>query len=71
MQWLVVILLIVAVYYLFIRKPKTKEKAKNTHKKPEEIMVECEKCGVYVSSKEAIIKDGAYFCSHECAKIAH
>ncbi|PZT48668.1 hypothetical protein B6S12_02170 [Helicobacter valdiviensis] len=71
MQWLVVILLIVAVYYLFIRKPKTRENYKNTPKKPEEVMVECVKCGVYVSSKEAIIQDGKYYCSRECAKITH
>lgn len=62
MQWLLVIVLIVGIYYFFIRKPRKKESLK----KQEEIMVECEKCGIYVSSKEVIIQSGKYYCSKEC-----
>ncbi|WP_199770156.1 PP0621 family protein [Helicobacter mesocricetorum] len=64
MQWLIVIVLIMGVYYFFIRKSPRKE----TPKKQEEIMIECEKCGIYVSNKEAIIQDGKYYCSKECCK---
>ena len=60
------ILLIAAViggiYYFFIKKkPIIEEKETDT-------MVECDKCGTYVSNKEAIIKNGKYYCSKECAK---
>ena len=70
---LVIGLVIAAVYYLFFRKGKpqtdsgeTTPKDKND-KKLEDVMVECAKCGTFVSSKEALIKDGSYFCSKECA----
>ncbi len=62
MQWLLILALIVGIYYFFIRKPHRKE----SPKKQEEIMVKCEKCGIYVSSKEAIIQSGKYYCSKEC-----
>ena len=72
---LVIGLVIAAVYYLFIRKGKPAQETteqtpkKKSDKKPEEIMVECAKCGTFVSSKEALIKDGQYFCSKECAAL--
>lgn len=70
---LVIALVIGAIYYLFFRKPakKTEETTgsgpSKKDKKLEDIMVECAKCGTFVSSKEALIKDGQYFCSKECA----
>lgn len=70
---LIIVLLIAAVYYLFFRKPKSRTEReeprneKRSDKKLEEIMVECAKCGTFVSAKEAIIKDGRYYCSRECA----
>jgi len=70
---LVIVLVLGAIYYLFFRKPKKVEKndESNQTKKPKnsdgEIMVECAKCGTYISAKEAIIKDGRYYCSKECA----
>ena len=72
---LVIALVIAAVYYLFFRKPvkKTEDTSgngqKKQDKKPEDLMVECAKCGTFVSSKEALIKDGRYFCSKECAEL--
>ena len=60
MQWLIVLLLIVGVY-LFLR-PK-----KQSCQKQEEIMLECQECGTYVSSKESINKSGKHYCSNECA----
>jgi uncharacterized protein len=32
-------------------------------------MIECAKCTTFVSDKEAIIKDGHFFCSRECANV--
>ncbi len=33
----------------------------------EDTLVECEKCGTYVTVKESIIINGKYYCSKECA----
>ncbi len=71
---LVIGLVIAAVYYIFFRKPAQKTDntttdsgASKNDKKLDDVMVECAKCGTFVSSKEALIKDGQYFCSKECA----
>ncbi len=78
---ILVLLIIIYIIYLIFFKPQTlsvkKErnfKPKNPFKRKEkkedtEIMVECEKCGIFISSKEAIIKDGKYYCSKECAGV--
>lgn len=71
MKLLILAALIYGIYYFFI-KQKPIEAKQNTQKKKstkddEDLMVECEKCKTYVSSKEAIIKDGKYYCSKECA----
>jgi uncharacterized protein len=70
------IAVIAGVYYFLIKKPqvtqKRRERADAEAKKPkkgEEIMVECDKCGTYISTHEAIIKSGKYYCSKECAGV--
>jgi len=65
--------IIIIIYYVFFRGKKTtadnanEAETKNDDKKLEDTMVECAKCSTFVSQKEAIIKDGKYFCSKECA----
>lgn len=73
---LIIVLVLAALYYLFFRKKKeaTEESPetsapKGKNKKPDEIMVECAKCGTFVSGGEAILKDGRNYCSKECAGI--
>lgn len=72
---LVIALVIGAIYYLFFRKPSKAAdnsgaaNGKKEDKKLDDVMVECAKCGTFVSSKEAIIKDGRYYCSKECAAL--
>jgi len=64
---LVLILIIGAIiYFLFFKKtlPKESDKPKKMN---DDDMVECSRCGVYVNIKEAVIKDGKYYCSKECA----
>ena len=62
---LILVAIIAGVYYFFIKaKPITHKKSKD-----EDIMVECEACHTFVSSKEAIIKDGKYYCSKKCAGV--
>ena len=65
-----------AIYFFLIKKPQISEhrkrKAEEAKRKPgkdEEIMVDCEKCGTYVSSHDAIIVGGKYYCSKECAGV--
>ena len=70
---IMIILIGLAVYFLFIRgrnldplkhKPSKKEEKKQI----EDTLVQCTKCDVFVSDKEALIKDGQYFCSKDCAQ---
>lgn len=54
------------VYIFFFKKSRESDiKDKNTDK-IEDIMVECPKCGTYVSKKEGILSNGQFFCSKEC-----
>ncbi|WP_257875419.1 PP0621 family protein [Helicobacter sp. 12S02232-10] len=63
MRFLIPLILIgVVIWYFFFRK--TSRKSKNSQ--DDELMVECCECGTYVSSKEAILSNGKYFCSRKC-----
>ncbi len=65
---LLLIAIIAGVYYFFIKaKPIENKKSKKAKIDSEDIMVECEKCSTFVSNKEAIIKNGKFYCSKECA----
>ncbi len=68
---LILIIVIFGIYYIISNRNKNKKKqhSKDTHKISGETMVECSKCSVFVSANEAIIKDGKYFCSKECANV--
>ncbi|MBX7490913.1 PP0621 family protein [Helicobacter turcicus] len=66
LKWILFALCIVGIYFFFFKKPKTIHEKKE-HKK-DSIMLECATCGTYVSSDEAIIQDGKYYCSKECAQ---
>jgi len=66
---LLVIGVIAVIYFLFIKKPAItaeSNEGKHTKKADDDTMVPCETCGVFVSVKEAFIKDGKYFCSKAC-----
>ena len=66
---LLIIGVIAAVYFFFIKKstPLTKERHENKKRKDdEETMVECETCGTYISTNEAIVSSGKFYCSTEC-----
>jgi len=43
-----------------------KRKTKEEKKLDEDTLVECSKCGTYVTIKESILIDGKYYCD-ECA----
>ncbi len=58
---LVFALIIGVIYFMFFKKKKESSSEEQT-------MVECSKCGVFVSSKDAFVKDGKFYCSKECMK---
>ena len=69
MKLLLILLVVGLVYFLFIKKkPKIAKKKKNKKDENAETMIECSKCGVYVSGDEMILSNGSYFCSNECLK---
>jgi uncharacterized protein len=72
-KFIILAVIIYIIYLTFFKKESVvaRKEHKPRAKKEEdsEIMVECVKCGVFISSKEAIIKDGKYYCSKECAEL--
>ncbi len=64
---------VIFLIYIFFFKNKRKEEIakKNAERKKLEgdTMVECQQCATFVSHNEAIIKDGCFFCSKECAGV--
>ena len=71
LQWVVVGVLIVGIYFFFIKKKPLsapKQANKKDTKKDGDEMVECKKCGTYTSLDEALISNGNYYCSDECLK---
>lgn len=64
---------ILFLIYLFFFKNKRQEEVKKTQSKTKslegETMVECHACSTFISHDEAIIKDGHFFCSKECARL--
>lgn len=67
LKLLLVIGVIAAVYFFFIKKKTPLTKERSEHKKEEdETMVACETCGTYISTKEAIVSSGKFYCSEQC-----
>jgi uncharacterized protein len=66
---LLVLGVIAAVYFLFIKKPAVTKSSKGGPGKPEnDDTVACHKCGTYVTLDDAIVSNGHYYCSNECLK---
>ncbi len=55
------------IYILFFKKGGITNRI---DQEESETMVECAECSVYISTKDAIIKDGKYYCSKECAALS-
>lgn len=69
MQWIVLLLLILGVYFFFIRTRESQPRKPQGKSPASDVMLECERCGTYVSDKEALIVDGRFYCSKECARV--
>lgn len=57
----------IAIYKLFGGKFPSLGKKRNEKKLDADTLVECAKCGTYVTVRESVIVDGRYYCSDECA----
>ena len=74
---IILALIVYVIYTLFFKEGNLIDKMKEASSKPSkkgddqdvDTVVECQKCGVYVSIDEAILKDGKYYCSKECAEL--
>ncbi len=66
---LVFAVVVFIVYTLFFKssRGKVEQPKKKNRQNDSDTMVECVKCSVFVSEKDAIIKDGKFYCSKECA----
>jgi len=64
----IIFLLIVLylLYRLFGGKISLPKKSNSIKKDEDNTLVECCKCGIYITKKEAIFKNGKYYCD-ECA----
>jgi len=69
LKWLIFGVIVYAVYVLFFKEKNIASKDSKSFKKDDndsEEMVECCECGTFISSKEAFIKNGKFYCSKEC-----
>ncbi|MBE0492458.1 MAG: Prokaryotic metallothionein [Sulfurospirillum sp.] len=67
---LILAAILFGLYFIFFRKTsEPRSSQKKEQKRNSDEMLECNECGTFVSSREAIIKDGQFFCSKECAKL--
>ena len=66
-------IILALIYYLFIRPIKKNQSIKNSNldknNANDQEMIECKKCNTYVALSEAIMSDGNYYCSKECAGV--
>lgn len=61
-----VIIVAFLVYILFFKKSRERDLVNKKNEKIEDEMIECPTCGTYVSSNEAIVSNGRFYCSKEC-----
>lgn len=55
------------IYRFFGGKFLSLGKSAQEKKLDDDTLVECAKCGTYVTVKESTIAGGKYYCSYECA----
>jgi len=69
-KFLILAVIFFLIYTMLFKKSKKEmpHKKRNGKKKVSgDIMLECTKCETFVSEDEAILKDGKFYCSKECA----
>ncbi len=58
--------IIIYLAYIFLFRDKKISGENSADKTDSQTMVECNKCSVFISSDEAVIREGKYYCSREC-----
>lgn len=69
LKYLLIIGVIAAVYFFFVKKsmPLTKaRKEQNKESEEDDTMVPCESCGTYISTRETVVSSGRFYCSTQC-----
>ncbi len=61
LKWLVIPIALFIWFFVFRKKSIQEDSTAND-------MVECVKCGMYVSQEEAILTGGKWYCSIACLK---
>ena len=76
-KWIIVIGVIAAIYFLFIKKKpavtnSNKQNKDNSSKDEVQSndMVECCTCGTYCEVDDALLSNNRYYCSQECLEEA-
>jgi uncharacterized protein len=69
MKIILLVLVLLIIYVLFFKKKKIDKVKKDNMSIGDEIMINCAKCDTYISNQDAIIKDGRFYCSKECAGV--
>jgi uncharacterized protein len=54
------------IYKFFGGKLPSLRRDANAKRLEDDTLIECQKCGTYVTTKEALVSEGAFFCSREC-----
>ncbi len=68
-KFLIFAVIMFIIYTLFFKKSTPKKGGEKSNENDGEIMVECCECSTFVSKDEAIIKNGKFYCSKECAGV--
>lgn len=66
LKLLLLIGVVLVVYTFFFKKKSLPSESDNLSQ--EDAMIPCARCNTFVSPKEALIKEGKHYCSHECMK---
>lgn len=66
-KFLALVAVLFVIYVVFFKKSKKEVHTDKKNKNSGDVMLECSKCGTFVSEDEAIVKDGKFYCSKECA----
>lgn len=73
LKGIILAVVLYVIYIAFFKKTAIKEekqqKSKKQNDKNSDVMIECVECSTFVSDKEAIIKDGKFYCSKQCAGV--
>ncbi len=67
MKLIFLAIVIFGIYFIFFKKPNVLKNSKDYE--DSETVIECEECGLYVSAKEMVMRDGKQYCSKECARL--